>query len=246
MLFQNWTLEGSPEDIGRLNAVYAEIADEVEAVVAPLGQAWDNARREDPEVGLYVDERHPSFEGTYLGASVLFATLYEQSPVGLTPLRLSPEEAEFLQEVAWETAGGAGGLIGVTGEYFQDLDLTSLALARADATIDFDWDLGAPDPLLDADTFSVRWTGQLRPRHSEEYTFITTSDDGVRLWVNGQLVIDHWTDHGVTEDRGTITLEAGQRYDIRMEFYENGGYATAKLEWQSARQEREIVPESRF
>ena len=56
----------------------------------------------------------------------------------------------------------------------------------------------------------------------------------MRLWVNGQLIINNWTDHAATEDRGTISLTAGQRYTIRMEFFENVGNATARLLWSSA------------
>ena len=69
----------------------------------------------------------------------------------------------------------------------------------------------------------------MQAQFSQTYTFYTTSDDGVRLWVNGQPLIDNWTDHAATENSGTIALTAGQRYDVEMEFYENGGVATAKL-----------------
>ena len=63
------------------------------------------------------------------------------------------------------------------------------------------------------------------------YTFTTTSDDGVRLYVNGQLLVDNWTDHAATQNSGTLSLVAGQKYDIRLEFYERGGLATARLSW---------------
>ena len=92
----------------------------------------------------------------------------------------------------------------------------------------------------------MRWQGQVQPRYSEMYTFTTTSDDGVRLSVNGQKVIDNWTDHAPTSNSGTISLIAGQKYDLTMEFYENGGGATAKLAWSSARQPQQIVPQSQL
>ena len=59
----------------------------------------------------------------------------------------------------------------------------------------------------------------MQAQRTQTYTFYTTSDDGVRLWVNNQLVVDNWTDHAATENSGAIALTAGQRYDIRMEFY---------------------------
>jgi hypothetical protein len=91
-------------------------------------------------------------------------------------------------------------------------------------------------------SFSIRWTGQVMPKYSETYTFATVSDDGVRLWVNGQPLINNWTDHGPTEDNATIKLVAGQRYDIKMEYYQAAGGAAAHLYWASASQPREIIP----
>jgi hypothetical protein len=131
---------------------------------------------------------------------------------------------------------------GVTGEYYDAMDLTGLVFTRTDASINNAWGTGSPDPLIGPDTFSVRWTGRIQARYSEPTTFITRSDDGVRLWVNGQKLVDNWTDHGPTENSGTIALQAGQLYDFTLEYYENGGGAVIELSWQSASQAREIVP----
>ena len=114
--------------------------------------------------------------------------------------------------------------------------LTAQALGEVEASTD----------LVLLDEVRVRWLGKIQPRFSETYTFYTTSDDGVRLRINGQLVIDQWNDHSPTEHSGTITLQAGQQYDIQLEYYENGGFAVMKLEWQSASQAREIVPLSQL
>jgi hypothetical protein len=135
---------------------------------------------------------------------------------------------------------------GLKGQYYKDQALTTLGLTRTDPSLNFDWGNGSPDTAIPADHFSARWTGQIQPRYSETYTFYTTSDDGVRLWVNGQLVVDNWTDHPATENSGTITLVAGQKYDLKVEFYENGGGATAKLSWSSPSQAKEIVPQSQL
>ena len=140
----------------------------------------------------------------------------------------------------------AGLAPGLRGEYYDNSDFTSLALLRTDPTIDFEWAANSPDPALGADTFSVRWSGQVRPLYSETYTFYTVSDDGVRLRVNGQLIIDNWTLHGATEDSGAISLVAGQLVDIEMELYENAGYAVGRLLWSSPTQAKEIVPESQL
>ncbi|HEY9845679.1 MAG TPA: PA14 domain-containing protein, partial [Candidatus Caenarcaniphilales bacterium] len=79
---------------------------------------------------------------------------------------------------------------------------------------------------------------------SETYTFYVTTDDGVRLWVNGKLLVDNWVDQGPTERSGTIALTAGQEYGIRMEYYEKVGGAMAKLTWSSAKQAKEVVPQA--
>jgi hypothetical protein len=135
---------------------------------------------------------------------------------------------------------------GLTGNYFNNMDLTSPVLSREDATIDFDWGAGSPDPSIGADTFSVRWTGLVTPLHSETCTFTTTSDDGVRLWVAGQLLVNHWDDHGPAEDSGTIALQSGRPYEVVMEYYENGGGAVARLAWSSPGQAAQVIPADRF
>src|SRR3989442_15548669 len=73
-----------------------------------------------------------------------------------------------------------------TAAYFNNADLTAPVLTRADSTINFDWASASPAPGVDPNTFSVRWNGRIQPQYSQTYTFFTTADDGVRLWVNGQ------------------------------------------------------------
>lgn len=134
---------------------------------------------------------------------------------------------------------------GLLGEYYNDRTLSGWEFNRLDSTVDFDWGSGSPDASVGG-TFSVRWTGQVTPQYSETYTLYTVSDDGIRLWVNGQLLIDHWDDHSATEDSGTIALQAGQRYDIKVEYYERNGSATARLLWSSPSLPKEVVPASRL
>ncbi len=135
---------------------------------------------------------------------------------------------------------------GLYGEYFDNKDLTSRKLSRTDTTVNFDWGSGSPDPLIGADTYSARWTGWVQAPVSGSYTFYTSSDDGVRLWVNNVLIINNWTDHGVTENSGVITLTAGKKYDIKLEFYENGGAAVIKLSWAYPGQAKQIIPQPRL
>jgi MSHA biogenesis protein MshQ len=129
------------------------------------------------------------------------------------------------------TTGLVGGL---AGNYFSNMTLTgSPAGTRIDSSVNFDWGKGATGVSgIGADNFSVRWTGSLRAPSTGAYQFQTQSDDGVRLWVNNVLVIDNWTDHAVTTNTSVgVNLVAGQSYPVRLEFYENGGYAVMKLNW---------------
>ena len=133
---------------------------------------------------------------------------------------------------------------GLTGEYYDNMDFTNLKVTRIDETINFNWGNRAPDPSMGADQFSVRWTGQVQPAYTETYTFYANTDDGVRLWVNGQKIIEYWVDKSATESRGTISLQGGQKYDIKMEYFDNKRSAVAQLSWSSARQAKQIIPKA--
>lgn len=121
---------------------------------------------------------------------------------------------------------------GLSATYYDNKDFTGTTVTRTDATVNFDWGTGSPATGLGADEFSVRWQGQVEAPATGTYTFSTTSDDGVRLWVNGNQVINNWTDHApTTNTSASISLTAGTKYDIRMEYYENRVGAVAKLLW---------------
>jgi hypothetical protein len=138
----------------------------------------------------------------------------------------------------------ANGVEGLLGEYYER-DTTNpwqnLLLKRLDSTVDFNWGDGSPDAAVPVDNFMVRWTGQVEAPVTATYTFHTQTDDGVRLWVNNQQIIDNWTDHSNTHDSGNIALTAGQRYDIILEFYENGGSAVCELSWSTSTRPRNAI-----
>jgi hypothetical protein len=115
------------------------------------------------------------------------------------------------------------------GEYFGNRRLAGRpVMVRDDAQIDFAWGYGSPSPGIPADGFSVRWKGTLR-FEAGSYRFTTRSDDGVRLWVNGHLLIDHWHDQSLRSHSGTIYLTGDS--PLAMEYYENGGVAAVQLTW---------------
>ncbi len=122
-------------------------------------------------------------------------------------------------------------ITGWKGEYFNNRTLAGApVLVRDDATIDFDWGTGSPDPRVPPDLFSVRWTRDL-DLPAGRYRFRVTVDDGVRLFVNGHLLIDAWRDQPATGYYGDIFLPGGP-VTVQMEYYENTGLAVARLGWE--------------
>jgi hypothetical protein len=107
----------------------------------------------------------------------------------------------------------------------------NFVLSRMDPWVNFDWGTGSPAPgIVNVDDFACRWIGCIEVPRAGTCTFWTQTDDGVRLYVDDQLIIEHWVEQGPTWWSGTIDLTAGL-HDIRMEYYENGGGAVARLEW---------------
>jgi hypothetical protein len=144
---------------------------------------------------------------------------------------------------------------GLTGEYYTNssrfytnvvnFNPSNLFWVTNDAVVDFRWS-PALNPNLSNKFCTVRWTGQVRPQFTEAYVFETKTDDGVKLWVNDQLIIDSWQYQGTTTWTNTINLTADVRYDIRMEYYNYGANARAHLFWHSDSQPRQIIPAARL
>ncbi|MBC7485258.1 MAG: RICIN domain-containing protein [Cytophagaceae bacterium] len=147
---------------------------------------------------------------------------------------------KFMPLVVVPPVDGTGD--GLTGNYFNGTNFETPVYSRKDATIDFTWGNGSPNSAVNTDAFSARWSGQIQPKYSGEYTFFVNSDNGRRLWINGTLVIDSWIDDWNVDYNGKIILTANTKYDIKLEYFENFGGAGAKLEWSHASQTREVVP----
>lgn len=147
-------------------------------------------------------------------------------------------------------SGGGGGTFGhgtgLSGQYFDNADFTGTTFARTDSTVNFDWGMGAPTSSMGVDYFSVRWTGQIEAQNTQAHTFYVTGDDGVRLWINGTLLIDKWILQAPTEYAANMNLTAGTKYDIKLEYFENYGGAVAQLRWSSASTPKQIIPASQL
>lgn len=122
---------------------------------------------------------------------------------------------------------------------------TSPILVNIVSGVNYNWGSGSPGAGIGVDLFAARYTAQVMPLFTETYTFYTTSDDGARLWVNGTMIDNHWVNQSSTEWASTtISLTRCQKYDIVMEYFENGGSANAMLSWSSTSQTKQIIPQN--
>ena len=145
---------------------------------------------------------------------------------------------------------------GLLGQYWANTSSTAFitpgfdtppTLTRVDPTVNFNWDVTNPAIGIGPDTYVVQWTGSVEPQFDETYTFYTTTDDGGMLWVNGQQLINEWADESPTTWSGQISLKAQQRYNITMDYYQDGGGAVAQLCWSSpSTGPMEIIPQSQL
>ena len=121
---------------------------------------------------------------------------------------------------------------GLKAEFYKNINLEGMAaLTRIDPILDFNWEDDSPAPGINKDRYSVRWSGFLVPPVTRKYTFYTLSDDGVRVFIDGKILFENWSDHGTTADSATIDLVGGKPYNIKVEYYENGGNAVLLLGW---------------
>ena len=131
---------------------------------------------------------------------------------------------------------------GLQAQYYDASDLTVAALVRVDSEVNFNWGTGSPAASIGADSFSVRWSGGVEADFTETHNFIVNANDGARLWVNGQLLIDQFAGGNVSDESASIDLIAGRRYDIQLEYLEVAGNASVSLEWSSPSKARQIIP----
>jgi PA14 domain/Secretion system C-terminal sorting domain len=139
---------------------------------------------------------------------------------------------------------------GLKAEYFSNTAVANnfpdaATTTKTEPEINFNWAGDAPAGISN-DLFKARFTGNIQTTDEGTYTFYVTADDGVKLWINNQLLVDKWIDQGASEYEATINLAACTAYPIRIEYYENGGDAVCKLEWSGPVTDRQVVPSSQL
>jgi hypothetical protein len=194
------------------------------AFISTNGLSWDWLGSESISAGteMFWGLAVSSHDNSRLGTVVLDGVAIDNAP-----------SAPHLQHDL-----GSGD--GLRASYFDGN--TGRIVSRVDSTVNFDWDMDSPAAGIGPDFFSVRWEGFLEPQSTELYELHVESDDGARLWLDDQLLIDAWTDHGPTEQTAKLTLEAGHRYSLKLEYFERVGEAIARLLWSSPTIAKQPIP----
>ena len=119
----------------------------------------------------------------------------------------------------------------LTGTYFDGNNFDRRKVRRRDGAISFNWDNSPPDPQLPRTNFSARWEGSLQTLGAGEYTFVMSADDGMRLWIDGKMVIEDWNARPVATRVAKVNLPANTRVPVKIEYFQNTGDATIDLKW---------------
>ncbi len=188
-------------------------------VIEVVNASLDNAA--NVQLGNYTGGTHQQWSISYL-AEGYFSIVNRQSGKSFDVTNFSLDnganviqyESLTTENQQWEIrnlglAPGTGD--GLKAQYFNGMNFETPVLNRIDPTIDFNWVAGSPDPAINVDGFSAVWTGEIEPRFSEIYTFYINSDNGRKLWIDNQLIIDRWTADWGTVYSGTIALSAGTK-----------------------------------
>ena len=193
-----------------------------------------------------LDGSIPTTNSTlYTGPFVLTRT------AGLNVVAVMPGSPNSsIASATFINSSSLGGGTGLLGKYYANTfpanPFVGTPLVRTDAVINFNWNTNSPDPTIPTNNYTVKWTGLIQPLFSEPYTFSTTTDDGTRLWVNGQEIVNAWQTQAPTTWNGVINLQAQQLYAIEMDYFQAGGGAVAQLAWSSPSTTPTIIPQTQL
>lgn len=120
---------------------------------------------------------------------------------------------------------------GLKAEYYPNIDFNGTPKVRVDENIDYSPKDRTPDPFLTGAPVSIRWTGDLIPPVTGQYTLSLQTDDGCRLFLDDKKLIDSWVERSVKNDEVIVYLEAGKKYKMKVEYFDGGGDCMAKFFW---------------
>lgn len=181
---------------------------------------------------LVIDKWFPQAATTYTASvplssatHVIKVEYYEQT--GLATIALS-----------WGLAGSSETF---SAEYYNNMTLSGAPVVqRVDAQVDFDWSTGSPAPAIPPDSFSARWTGIFSFPADGDYTFHVYVDDGVRVSLDGWVILDEWYPQAPTNHSMTRAVSAGA-HEIKVEYFEQGGIALITFGWHPAAAAADVI-----
>ena len=189
-------------------------------------------------------ERLTNFRIELLGASgnVIASQTHAGIAGTMTDINITSKEAHsvriqlngtnILSLAEVEVFGQASSVgTGLLAQYFNETTPSGTPVLQRIETPDINWGIDSPSTNIPADNFSVRWSGWVEATSTGVTQIRTVSDDGIRVWINNQLVINNWTIHPPTINTAPVTMTAGQLYRITVEYYEASGGAVAQLQW---------------
>lgn len=213
----------SPEGSKKLDVVMCNIA----------GTAGGTLSKPTSQIDLYLSPEATSKEN------------FRVQPTSGQPYLLTKSGKTNIAPFAATIWGNGNGL---KGEYYNDAKFSNLIFTRIDPYIVFqEWMTLGVHHKIPGVTYSIRWTGQLMAQFSEAYTFYLTAGGGHRLWVNGVLMLEKWEELYPTDFTSkTINLVAGQKYDIKLEYFNSDSRSALELGWSSASTPQEYIPLSQL
>jgi uncharacterized repeat protein (TIGR03806 family) len=223
--------------------------------IAPNGSNFENSvtvTLADATAGASIyytlDGSTPTTSSTLYGAPFVLTNnaLIQAIAVAVGAVNSGVASASFVNAAA---TGSGNGLV---GEYYTNHNSTSPftgspVLVETNTTINFNWGVNGPSPVVGQTNFTVLWTGLVQPQYNETYTFYVSADDGARLYINGQLLINGWVDKTTaTTNSNTIALNAQQLYNIELDYYQKTNNASVALYWSSPSTPLTVVPETQL
>jgi len=223
--------------------------------IAPAGGAFTNS----VTISLADATAGASIYYTLDGTTPTSSSLLYTGPFNLTSNAVvqavasaSGAVSSALASASFMNTAAAGSGTGLTGAYYANHTSANPftgapALVQTNATVNFNWGATGPSPLVGGTNFTVRWTGTVQAQFNEPYTFYTVANDGVRLYLNGQLLINDWVDQtATTTNHASLALAAQQLHNIELDYYQKTNNASVALWWSSPSTAAAVIPQSQL
>jgi hypothetical protein len=121
---------------------------------------------------------------------------------------------------------------GIKADYYNGMNFQYSVRSSVEKNIGFSRKIESPARGVDTEYFSIRYTGSITAPKSGLYNFYVLADDGVRVWVNHQLIIDAWLDQEATLYTGSIMLDKEETYDIKIDYYNSVVHSVLRVRWE--------------